>query len=578
MKPGGEISDPPFSLENVKSWKNRCLPDAQAIVARQWFLRAEEEYAQILNSEICDLESRLGLELESYWTEMFNLKPQLSLTNDSSTEVALAALLPALDVYRVALAPHKILPVDLLREIFIHCVGANNSSDSHSDLNSLWSSLPPCPQVICHVCSLWRSVALDTRELWTGIKFTVSRFNIGRVLNAFDFWVSRSGDYTLSLSIDAQIDDSRIDQLIAQYSRRCHSLVLSSYPAVKSFLELPPGSINILESLTLKHYQNHMATTLTEYTVFDGAPCIRSVSIYGYPGYKDLQSLGIPWHQITHLDLDSSFRVTASECYHILTRCIALSTATILISTDDDVQLAGHDISLPKLQTLELAIGSLANTARFFSRLSLPALKDLTLAHSDVPDGEIPEVPSFFSALNRFSLFGARIRGRHNPTLVAWLRACNSAVEVFLPDSVLTSAFDEISEGSLLPNVRLLTLYSAEENEIIAMLQARRNSYPSSVISEVGLTGQTWRLSVEEVRSIQDLMAAGIYLSAHDRWRAGNSRRRWKPNCGEIEKQARSDLAAQRGPFAQKELGTWLKASLELGSTSQLTHKARFLL
>ncbi|KAF9456487.1 hypothetical protein BDZ94DRAFT_1347583, partial [Collybia nuda] len=64
--------------------------------------------------------------------------------------------------YRLAVAADKMLPPELLSEIFLFCV------DDHPVI------LPPkraeIPWNLSYVCSRWRAVALDTAALWRNLR------------------------------------------------------------------------------------------------------------------------------------------------------------------------------------------------------------------------------------------------------------------------------------------------------------------------------------------------------------------------------------------------------------------------
>lgn len=65
--------------------------------------------------------------------------------------------LAQLTQYRLVAAPHKKIPPEILSEIFVLCIDGPAI---------LFPKKTNAPWNLCHVCSRWRAVALDTAALW----------------------------------------------------------------------------------------------------------------------------------------------------------------------------------------------------------------------------------------------------------------------------------------------------------------------------------------------------------------------------------------------------------------------------
>jgi hypothetical protein len=79
-----------------------------------------------------------------------------------TTEQKLAELTDQVTRYKIALAPHKKLPEDVLREIFnLVCHDQILSLEDEDENNDVIQ--------LSHVCSAWRRVALNIPRLWADV-------------------------------------------------------------------------------------------------------------------------------------------------------------------------------------------------------------------------------------------------------------------------------------------------------------------------------------------------------------------------------------------------------------------------
>ncbi|KAJ7758963.1 hypothetical protein DFH07DRAFT_741307, partial [Mycena maculata] len=117
--------DSHYTVNTVASWKNEPLTASQMFIAHALALDAETKLAQ-LDREIQALQARRAEQLDRLTT------------------------------CTIALAPHKRLPPELLREIFLLCAPEAAIVGWEDEIR--W--------VLCRVCSRWRAVARDTPGLW----------------------------------------------------------------------------------------------------------------------------------------------------------------------------------------------------------------------------------------------------------------------------------------------------------------------------------------------------------------------------------------------------------------------------
>ncbi|KAF9475958.1 hypothetical protein BDN70DRAFT_840040, partial [Pholiota conissans] len=78
--------------------------------------------------------------------------------------------------YRALESPLRRFPVDLLREIFLHCLSKENNAIMIAQ---------EAPLVLTHICSSWRSVALSTPTLWASFHLPVPPHNVATTSNFF---------------------------------------------------------------------------------------------------------------------------------------------------------------------------------------------------------------------------------------------------------------------------------------------------------------------------------------------------------------------------------------------------------
>ncbi|KAJ7464317.1 hypothetical protein B0H11DRAFT_80048 [Mycena galericulata] len=507
----------PISVETLASLKNDPLLAADAIIARKWLLAAETELERV-EREIENLESRRG------------------------------QLLAPLNAYRLALAPHKILPDDILREIFVLCAQADTTYTDAPALRTDLTANDRAPLkirlTISHVSFRWRSVALQTHELWNDVQVSFWRANIANTvissLNLLELWLSRSGQYPLSWDIRHSVDPStaleklcvdRIGEILARCSHRFRFLSIYESPLLGMVPDFPPESFSLLQDVLLGAWEDTVSRPPGSVKAFAGSP-LRGVTFYSV-AEEILQALAVPWHQLSELKIQSEF--PSSQYYYILDQCKALTSAWIRISDSAVLNnVSVGSVSLPQLRTLHLEIDFPVDAQRFLYMISAPCLTHLTINLDQAWDTVtlIVTVPSF-PALQRICITGLL----EEP--LPWLRASNSAVEVRMSLGMLTdSDLDEMAEGSLLPNVTLLIMEASPR--IIAMLEARLASSTYSTITHVGITDGSFDLTAGERESLVKLRAAGVFLA--DCYDISSGRE-------EIERQARYDLERGHGPF-----------------------------
>ncbi|KAJ7906498.1 hypothetical protein B0H13DRAFT_2333439 [Mycena leptocephala] len=488
-----EGTDPPLSPKHLASFKNQSIPSSEALTARTWLYDAEKDLTHI-NEASRILDSRRS------------------------------ALLPLIDTYRVALAPHKTLPVEIIRKIFIlsaDCWGRPNLNLVVVPRRSLSVHLD-IRLILSRVCSHWRTVTLATQELWNDIRVDFKDGDITRLLNALDIWLSRSGEYPLTLEIKAAGRDYGFLRLLVQYSGRILNLNVDRLPFPNAFFALPSGSVDLLEALDMGISDNsdELTRLLSPMSVFVQAPRLRCVTLHSWRDSIGLSLLGIPWHGLTELNITSMFS-PISHYYSALQECRSLITALISVDSDGNgiLECAQSDIALSQLRRLTVNADCLGSAARFLQNLSLDSVIQLSLEVRGSCSGPISLVRSL-PALQHL-----------------WLRACSSVFDLFIDYALANSILDQIADGTLLQSLRVISVLRADPGVLLTTLQSRRSSTIYSTITAAG-AWPTRGSTNEEIESFTGLLTSGIFVA-----REGSRSRK------EIEITAQADFEGGRGFF-----------------------------
>ncbi|KAJ7923280.1 hypothetical protein B0H13DRAFT_2316663 [Mycena leptocephala] len=505
-----EGTDPPLSPKHLASFKNQSIPSSEALTARTWLYDAEKDLTHINEA------SRI---LDSHRS----------------------ALLPLIDIYRVALAPHKTLPVEIIRKIFIlsaDCWGRPNLNRNVVPRRSLGVHLD-IRLILSRVCSHWRTVTLATQELWNDIRVDFKDGDITRLLNALDIWLSRSGEYPLTLEIKAARRGYGFLRLLVQYSGRILNLNVDRLPFPNAFFALPSGSVDLLEALDMGISDNsdELTRLLSPMSVFVQAPRLRCVTLHSWRDSIGLSLLEIPWHGLTELNITSMFS-PISHYYSALQECQSLITALISVDSDDNgiLECAQSDIALSQLRRLTVNADCLGSAARFLQNLSLYSVIQLSLEVRGSCSGPISLVRSL-PALQQFALELIQDCALLDSNLVMWLRACSSVFDLFIDYALANSILDQIGDGTLLQSLRVISVLRADPGVLLTTLQSRRSSTVYSTITAAG-AWPTRGSTNEEIESFTELLTSGIFVA-----REGSRSRK------EIEITAQADFEGGRGFF-----------------------------
>ncbi|KAJ7167090.1 hypothetical protein C8R46DRAFT_1096027 [Mycena filopes] len=507
--------EPPLPLDDLVSLHNEPLPASEAHLAHSWILEAEKELARV-EGGIQTLELRRQ-NLESRRLELRR----------------------SLEIYRRAVAPHKTLPVELLREIFRFCAATSDLNDISAS-----NSNDEPPTSLCAVCSRWRTVALDTHELWSDVRvdFPERRNPVG-LLHAVELWFSRSGTHPVTLDITATSpDDGRIHQLIVEYSGRFRSLSMNGLPLRSTLFTQPPRAFEQLETLDLVLDVDDDGTVVPPLFANVVTPKLRSLTLHGSHDQISLTQLQFPCHTLTCLDFRSRFG-PISDYYLVLEECKSLITASFVLWEDDgDIRPATRVIFLPSLRELRVTTDLFREAVGFLGSIVVDSLTDLEIKIHDPSDESVTSVRPFPSLLRLRlrSPFGSLTR-ISAADLCLLLHACPAAVAVSIQVAPSDSTLDQIANGTLLPDLQRLGLFMVHPAALLRVLNTRREGPHSTIARAAG-----WPLrkcTADEVESFRNLLAMGVFVSTAHK----------EIDADEVEKCARADAANEIGYYGESQ-------------------------
>lgn len=303
-------------------------------------------------------------------------------------------LLRSTEQHEKLLTPMRAVPIDVLRIIFLHCLD-----------NSYTSPKSP-PLLLTYVCRSWRQVALETRELWTSPHIVYPNRRVycwkldppqvsAHVQNIISLYLARAGNHLLSLSIrddsySAGLESEEEAESLAVFintilasstSWKRLALLHISMRVMKIFLNIPRSSTPNLEYV-------HIVPSIRDYpfspfSPTDGllsAPWIRGVRLVRLT-MSQILALPIQWSNLTELDT-AGLLICGQSALDLMQRCESLVRCCISFAKSDSIRRTDGVVTCPHLAYLKVSDCKRKNfdhTARFFSKLDLPALESLSL-------------------------------------------------------------------------------------------------------------------------------------------------------------------------------------------------------
>ncbi|KAF8066864.1 hypothetical protein FPV67DRAFT_1670336 [Lyophyllum atratum] len=356
-------------------------------------LRPSETHSEILQSAIDVLnaailheDSAIAVEdgkisvLQHEINEIRERMHQLRDTRYSLT-VKRSRLEDERDFYRAFRTPARLLPLDVLLEIFKYCV------DENSDVIPLLS--------ISRVCSSWRSACLGNATLWTNLSISADRYSRVWRLNPelewlIPWWFQRTKRLPLSLTVRSTslgLHRSDFVGLVPYLDRLSHLEIRVQYAlSLVPLLVREPGSFPLLQTISLSANDRFYAP-FQLYLDLSSSSHLHTVFLeLRSPG--EPVNIALPWDQLTHSKMQNEL---PSDIWHAgFCRGRNLRSASFLIeTTDKPIKLPPAPITYDYLSTLELTF-SIKNdlpSLKMLRNLVFPSLQELSLSTDDYWEG-----------------------------------------------------------------------------------------------------------------------------------------------------------------------------------------------
>ncbi|KAM6490658.1 hypothetical protein JOM56_014001 [Amanita muscaria] len=294
---------------------------------------------------------------------------------------------------RVALAPIKKLPNDVLRRIFIICC------ESPTELLSRDSKMMFLI-TLCQVCSVWRGLALETPLLWSQIKLFChwrisDPHSVSYVEETVKLWFTRASTCPISFEADVgphsstghgrELRDlvgrvitlpSRYRKLVLKFSSKDMDVLLG---------KLSPDQLwdlEELETIDVESYINaeSLNPPFSPATTFAN---LKTLLVIGYWDPNNLSSF-FPFPRLQRLNI----RITMSLALELFQQCPLLETCDIVMKPSDSTtrsRLAyrASYITLPQLRDLWVQFDKTEDFCSFIDQLVLSNLQSLVILASN---------------------------------------------------------------------------------------------------------------------------------------------------------------------------------------------------
>ncbi|KAF7348304.1 hypothetical protein MSAN_01784100 [Mycena sanguinolenta] len=321
-----------------------------------------------------------------------------------------------IDAHRALISPMRLIPQDILQEIFLLCLPSKHNA--LIDPNE-------APLLLGRISRHWRDVAYSTPMLWSSIHIPALDYGhappnlLLRLEKIVAVWLERSASCALSVSLydfvnrvdyNPNLEEHPLVLQLVAVSRRLRNLGLAADAEhLRPLLQLGPEDLPLLRRIHMQTPSNQRPSTNLLQT-----PTLRDLKLSVF-GIEDLLALPLPWSQLTTLHLDSNGRrtehgrqggVDLDGALDVLRQCSNIEQCEIRVTKRSEFSGSAQNqppIIVPRLHTLVIS-GRILLFQTWIADLVAPNLRSLRIGSE--PTGTTPpnqECLSVDIASNRFT-------------------------------------------------------------------------------------------------------------------------------------------------------------------------------
>ena len=306
-----------------------------------------------------------------------------------------------IDRCKVALAPHRKLPEDVLRCIFV--LHVEPRQEIHIPFKRFSGKLViPAAMVLTHVCSLWRRIALSSPGLWNNIILEIDNRDRSFLPLALEL-LSRARDLPMKLDLRVSFyrrgsDDHRfndfgemVNQLISSRNLQQLGLYIDGSLLAKFSPKdmFSVGTFDHVRDLNLHLNHNSSLPVFSQSSFPNLEAFFYETTIIG----GDLNLPGVPWSQLRRLDL-GTYTQDVPTALGLLSQCTMIEECKLFVIISGSA--VGPRVTLPNLRHLEFEFMQIDEVFDildiFFSLLSCPTLQSLVIFEEDFLEAD--SIPS----------------------------------------------------------------------------------------------------------------------------------------------------------------------------------------
>ncbi|PFH48760.1 hypothetical protein AMATHDRAFT_42024 [Amanita thiersii Skay4041] len=395
------------------------------------------------------------------------------------TVIEYEAVSAKVERFNIALAPHRKLPTEIWRHIFL----LGSIDWGTTSIPYPYNPVVISQAAVSQVCSIWRQIALSTSGVWNNVEIleAAATWDVERLLYMIELWFGRSGSSLISFR--CELPDIVVKTLsLTQYRFRKLDIVLTT-DFVETLLKLPYKALIDLEELCLQLHKADGDFNIPLLTPPLRFPRLTYLNIpdgtHQNYWWLDMEAFELPWNNLHYFYLGNANPLPFSSILKILGQCTVLEELSVHM-LENDLEQSPAPLEVVNNTTLHAFFLTFVHEGDFHalvSNLRLPNLSRLCIAGDFVPwTDDIDEL-----VIERFNLPRIKhlsVESVSEPFIpLTLLKSALCLEQLWLPDAtVLTQEIlDGLSTGALGPYLNHLCIPSrCNGDAMLDMIEARQ--------------------------------------------------------------------------------------------------------